>query len=503
MGAEVAPKNLIPPPNTTRTHQLLMTISIAITICVMLVIGATLWTARNDARIKAEREAANLLAISATHIESQIQLCRFALGLAAQALNDIEFSAISAEARQRLLASIAGGVEGLGALLVLDANGDIAADAASSVPRRGNFADREYFSVHREMVGDTIYISQPYESRLRQGDPSIVLSRRLTNKAGQFAGVVLIAFRLETIRSLFAELDIGNRGVVTLLNRNGKILVREPSSNGKGDVGTDLAGSPNVARMEAAGAGSFQAVAVLDGEERFYTFSHLASDSMLLTVGLSVSDIFAGWRQRALITIGITALICAAIIALTLLLRKELNRRTLAEADLALLAVTDGLTGLANRRHFDETIGREMRRTHRTGKDLALLMIDADRFKQFNDTYGHARGDQILKLLARVLTQATRRPNDLVARYGGEEFAVILPETNPAGAMQVAETIRRQFAIEGAALMPDGKLQCTVSIGIKCVTAGTNLSPAEIIASADAALYQAKNEGRNRLVVAA
>ena len=279
--------------------------------------------------------------------------------------------------------------------------------------------------------------------------------------------------------------------------------MRQPSRNGKGDVGLDLAKSPNVQRMEAEAAGSFVGRAATDGEERFYSFTHIPQNPFLLTVGLSVSDVFQNWRQRAMITGLLTALICAAIVVLTLMLSRELNRRAIAEADLASLAITDGLTGLANRRRFEEVIQREWARTHRSGKSLALLMIDADRFKQFNYVHGHARGDQVLKLLARVIEQATRRAGDLGARYGGEEFAVVLPEMDTAGAMHVAETIRNEFTKAGTKFMSDTDMACTVSIGVKCMAPGGNESVEQFVASADAALYQAKREGRDRTVLGA
>ncbi len=503
MGPKITPGDDAPYVPTSRLGRVLVAGSLATSLLVMLVIGATLWMARTDAEDKALRAAANLLAASAAHIESQMQLYKFSLGLAAQALNDPELSNLSSEAEHRLLASITRGIGSIGSLLVLDANGDIVADAASSISRRGNFADREYFQIHRDNVLAGTYISEPFESRLRDGDPSIALSRRLTDSRGAFNGVVVIAVRLASFQNLFAAMNIGDKGIVTLLTTEGNVLMRQPSLNGKGDIGMDLAKSPNFKRMKMEGSGSFIGTATADGEERFYTFTHIPQNPLLLTVGLSVREMFANWWQRAMITGVLTALICAAIIALAMLLRRELIRRAIAEADLALLAVTDGLTGLANRRRFEEVVQREWARTHRSGKSLALLMIDADRFKQFNDTYGHARGDEVLKLLARVIEQAARRPSDLGARYGGEEFAVVLPEMDTAGAMHVAETIRKEFAKAGTLLMLGSKLECTVSIGVKCMAPGGKESVEDFVASADAALYQAKREGRNRAVLGA
>lgn len=466
------------------------------------IIGVTLWTARVDAQAKALREASNLVEATTGHIASYLHLCAFALDIAAKALSDPEQPLVSAEARSRMLATVANGVESIGSLVVMDRDGNIIADAASSVARRGNFADREYFKVHRDTPSDVMFMSQPYTSRLRNNSPSIALSRRLTDRDGAFNGVVVIAIRLAYFQQLFAKVNVGSQGIVTLFNTEGKVLVRHPSRNADGDAGLDLSASPNVERMIAEGAGSFRARATIDRENRFYAFDRVPKASLVLTVGLSENEIFANWWKRAILTALITVLICAAGIGLAIMLKRELTRRALAEADLAFLAITDGLTGLANRRRFDEVIQREWRRTKRVSKPLALLMIDADRFKQFNDTYGHARGDEVLKLLALVIRRVAQRPGDLAARYGGEEFAVVLPDTDGPGAMRVAESIRSQFFTEGLTFVPGVPLPCTVSIGVKSIIPGSNASVDDLLTAADTALYEAKRAGRNRVSLA-
>jgi diguanylate cyclase (GGDEF)-like protein len=167
------------------------------------------------------------------------------------------------------------------------------------------------------------------------------------------------------------------------------------------------------------------------------------------------------------------------------------------------LSYQDGLTGIANRRHFDEAIEREWRRARRLGSAVSLIMIDVDGFKALNDAYGHQFGDECLMLLARVFRDALKRPGDLVARYGGEEFAVLLPDTAPQGAGEIAEEIRAK--VEAMKLTFNGltsEAVVTISLGVVTRYPTGALFIGALISAADEALYWAKQDGRNRVVMA-
>jgi diguanylate cyclase (GGDEF)-like protein/PAS domain S-box-containing protein len=166
------------------------------------------------------------------------------------------------------------------------------------------------------------------------------------------------------------------------------------------------------------------------------------------------------------------------------------------------LVVVDALTGIANRRRFDEALATEWRRALREGDKLSLLLIDADHFKRYNDTYGHVRGDSCLKQIAEAALDVVLRPGDLVARYGGEEFAVVLPGTDEIGAKAVAEDICQ--AVRNRRLPHEGNAPgiVTVSVGCATVIPMRGKSAQDLIESADQALYRAKGRGRNRVVVA-
>jgi diguanylate cyclase (GGDEF)-like protein len=162
------------------------------------------------------------------------------------------------------------------------------------------------------------------------------------------------------------------------------------------------------------------------------------------------------------------------------------------------LAVTDALTGLYNRRRFEDVLKREFAVTKRYDTPLSCLMIDVDHFKSINDTHGHDAGDIVLREIAQRLSQRLREV-DLAARYGGEEFAILLPQTNKEGAVIVAERImerirREEFDFEGTSLC------VTVSIGVAGNADIVGKSPESLVKAADAALYQAKEQGRNRVV---
>ncbi len=175
-----------------------------------------------------------------------------------------------------------------------------------------------------------------------------------------------------------------------------------------------------------------------------------------------------------------------------------------ARDELEKLATTDGLTGLANRRRLDEVLDIECRRAMRDRAPLSFLLLDIDRFKRFNDTYGHQVGDTCLVAVADALRTALRRPADVAARYGGEELAVVLPSTDSAGAATLARVIRS--AVEDLSIPHSGNSESgavvTVSIGVATIDRpAAAYSPAALIGAADLALYDAKNSGRNRVAV--
>ena len=172
-----------------------------------------------------------------------------------------------------------------------------------------------------------------------------------------------------------------------------------------------------------------------------------------------------------------------------------------ANRELERLANLDGLTQLANRRHFDHCLEREWMRLYRERGPIALILADVDQFKAYNDNYGHQAGDDCLRRIAQVITEHAGRPADLAARYGGEEFALILPNTSASGAHHLAETLRGAvMALEIAHRGSSVAKVVTLSVGVTAARPHSPMTPADLIAQADAALYNAKQGGRNQVM---
>jgi len=173
-----------------------------------------------------------------------------------------------------------------------------------------------------------------------------------------------------------------------------------------------------------------------------------------------------------------------------------------ANAQLSELSIRDGLTGLFNRRHFDHAFQSELDRAMRTGEPLSVLFMDIDKFKLLNDTYGHSSGDDCLRAVGRVLGDTVRRPNDMVARFGGEEFVVLLPATESVDALQIANAINKavralEIPNQGSEVGP----YVTASLGAYTRQPDGYRTTAQILEAVDTALYRAKKEGRNRVIV--
>ena len=180
---------------------------------------------------------------------------------------------------------------------------------------------------------------------------------------------------------------------------------------------------------------------------------------------------------------------------------EDITERKKAQEQLKLIAFMDGLTGIANRRHFDDTLDLEWRRAMRSAKPISLIIADVDCFKNFNDTYGHLAGDSCLQKIARTIRDSLRRAGNFAARYGGEEFAVILPDTDAEEAYLFAESLREKIEnLNIEHTNSTASKNVTASMGVSSTVPKKDSPHDKLISLADKALYKAKQEGRNRVV---
>ncbi len=474
--------------------------SVIAVVMLLLIIILLLSRERREANENAARAASNIVRLIDADVLRNAELYDTSLQGMISAWQHPGLMNISPELRHLVLFDRFTSARFKGDLLLLDQDGYILADSTSIEPRTENLSDRPHFHKHAKDPSPDMQVDGPFKTRWGFKDWCISFSRRMSAPDGSFQGIASGAMRLVYFKQLFLTLDIGPDSNINLFNTNGLLLARHPELDGQDLIGKDLSQSPNFQRILREGSGSFISVSSLDKKQRLYTFSHVGTLPLIVVVGQSVNEVYAIWRRNALL-VGLAAgVLCLGIFGLAMLLRREWGRRRHAETELKVRAETDALTGLANRRKLDEVFRAEWLRAMRSGRPLAVLMIDVDHFKAFNERHGHHGGDEVLRNVAMAIARHLRRPSDFVARYGGEEFVVALPETDIAGARLIAETIR-----QGVQALPayGGDTQpVTVSIGIACKVVNREVLLRDLLDAADKALYQAKDLGRNRVEAA-
>lgn len=486
-------------PFSIRSERVLVLASSLVVIAILSIVTFLLIREYAAAQQAATRSATNIVQLIDADVLRNVELYDLSLqGLVAAAQRN-DLKDVSPTIRHLALFDRATAAPYKGDILLLDKRGNVVADSASIEPRKGNYADREYFQSHVQNPSPGMMISRPFRSRSAAQDWRISFSYRLNDEQGEFLGVAEAAMRLNYFNQLFKSLNIGHGGTVNLVSSDGFLLAQEPPL-AEDLIGKDFSNRPNFMRILREGNGSFTSVSGQDQKPRLYTFSQVGDLPLIVVVALSSDEVFASWKRTALLVSGATGALCIGLLWLTWLLRHELRRRHHAERELAQLASIDSLTGLANRRTLDEMLQQEWLRAQRSGQPLSVMMIDADHFKAFNDRHGHPSGDEALRTLAHLIGRHVRRPADLAARYGGEEFAVVLPETTTAGAFSMAQNIRE--TVEQLPPFIPGAAPMTVSIGIATWAQGPYGELEQLMFAADKALYQAKASGRNRVVCA-
>jgi diguanylate cyclase (GGDEF)-like protein len=413
------------------------------------------------------------------------------------------------------LAEIVRSTPGISGVLVFGPKGDwrITWMPPTAESLSTNNSDREYFRWHAAHPDRTTRIGKPIISR-SIGKYVIPLTRRIDNPDGSFAGVALVIQDLDFFGKFYDSFDVGQSGTIILAGDDGTLYYRRPFSTAV--IGTDISNGPVLTAARAVGpVGTRMMRARLDGIVRLYSYRHLEGFPLVVASAMSRDEILADWRRQAAITgtVGVLAVLLLAWAGFRMVrqirVRDQLERQLRAAGEslqrhntsLQSLADSDGLTGLANRRLFEASLAREYERARRSGNAFSVILADVDHFKKFNDRYGHVAGDDCLRRVAAAVGAGPRRPPDLAARYGGEEFAVILPDTDLAGAIAVAEKIRLGVAALDIEHADSAYGHVSASLGVysgRPIDAARN-DPMAWIEAADLQLYEAKSAGRNRI----
>ncbi|MGC4012686.1 MAG: diguanylate cyclase [Pseudomonas sp.] len=458
--------------------------------------GLSLWAIlemRHDALEVASANGHNIALLVQRDIQRNLDLYDMTLEAVVHAHAQPEVRALPGLVRDSLLKDYTAPTRGMGSVFITNADGVATFSFGKEIPPRMDLSGREYFQAQRLAQGNALFISHPYIPYSSNARSSIALSRRLERADGSFAGVVGANLELNYFHDLFSGLNLGEGGMVSLHMRDGTLLARWPDSPPAGTLADALA------RYLASGEENFFE-AGSDGVRRWHDFRPVEGYPLVFSVALPAAEIYEDWYWRGGL-IGLLGLaLDIAVLGLALIALRHLHQRDRQEAELREAASTDPLTGLNNRRTFDLRAAHEWSRYQRSGAALSVMLMDIDKFKAYNDHYGHPAGDAALKTVAGVIGEWTRRPADCAARFGGEEFVVLLGDSEEADALALAEQIRSSLQ---ALAIPHqyGPLgMVTLSIGVASTSHFSPADWAELLQSADSALYQAKNGGRNRVV---
>jgi len=413
------------------------------------------------------------------------------------------FGAATSSRMHDYLRATAASVEQIQGLFVYDKNGNWAATSLSHMPANANNADREYFLFHKSIDSALPHIGQAIRSRTT-GDWIIPISRRVNDSAGNFAGVVLATIELAYFDRFFERFDIGTKGVITLAMADGTVLARRPTmDNVRGASIADGELFRKYLKERYEGTATVQSV--LDHEIRLYGYKRLDRYPLVVLAGVSEHEVLDEWRQYAWRSLAIIVCVVVANLLFGVLLFQQIRFGLNAESQLRIashslekLALQDSLTGLANRRHFQEILGLEFANGQPNLHPLSLIMIDIDFFKSYNDNYGHVAGDKCIVAVAECIRGNLNRTGDLAVRYGGEEMAVFLPYSEAHGAYLLAEKIRQAVLTRGIEHQGNPSGIVSISLGVYGCQAQECPTMEAFVERADAALYVAKHEGRNR-----
>lgn len=470
--------------------------------------GWQAWKARTAQLQDTETTITNMARALAQHGDDTLKAADLILSGVIELMHSEGLTASMKPRLHQLLKSRVQELPQLAGLFVLNAEGNALVDS-NEVLFSANAGDRNYFQYHRDHTDPGPYVGPLV--RNPAGAWRLTVSRRVNNADGSFGGVVLAAIDIDYFRNFYSTFRIGNNGLIILGLNNGTLLVRRPFFDKY--VGSDLRKVPIFRDYVTKNHdGTHTAPSTVDGKDRINAYRHFNQFPMFIAIALSKEEVLDGWLDD---TLHHTAGILILILILAVLgnwLLKQIKLRLETEAQLMIardnldqlnrhlqnLALEDGLTGLANRRHFDIALSEEFARALRNKESIALIMIDVDWFKQYNDIYGHRAGDECLRRITTLIKAIPQRTGDLAARYGGEEIAVLLPQSSLESAAVIAERLCSDIVALDIHHAASPLTIVTISAGVAVMRPMLQSdAPEQLVENADRALYIAKAKGRN------
>lgn len=453
----------------------------------------------------------NLAKAVSQHVEGTIAIAEHIVSGIVFELERADITPTVLERMQPMLVDHVARMQSIKGLFVFDAQGRWLVHSEAFADLQRSNSDRAYFAHHRSNPSTRTLISGPIVSR-SSGEWIIPVSKRMNDADGEFAGVVLATLSVRQLNAALNEFRIGAQGTIELFDGD-QLLLRRPFR--EADMGRRDLDSQLQKIFQASRSGVTEGRSTIDGVDRIISFEHMTDHPLLVTVAVGRDEALQNWKTTSIYQSLSVVLLCVVVglsgayLVGSMRERLQAERRLRSTRDeltqvndrLAHLAQSDGLTGLANRRHFDSRLFRAFEQAQHAQRPLAVVMIDVDDFKKYNDLYGHVQGDECLQRVAGALRSAVQAPGHVVARYGGEEMVLLLPEADAADATRIAETARRAvFELQIAhAATPLGSV--SISLGVAAWIPPLDGVPVELIRAADAALYRAKLRGKNVLEI--
>lgn len=451
----------------------------------------------------------NLARAVSERIEASVAEIEHVLGTLAEQIDELPMTSSGLVGLQRVLVSSVARIDQLDELSIYDASGQPIATSDLSKSSAPASAVLPYLTLHQSNPSLTAVLHPPVRSASAVDGWTLPISLRIEDATGKFEGMALANVSIGHLYRVLERFDIGDGAI--MLTVGGHHLVRRPFL--AAEVGKPVAPVPGVQEHHSSGSGDTKSP--VDGVDRLFSFEDTRSYPIRVVIASSKSEVLWSWLlASSLQTLWVVAL-CVVLkrgsdhAQRALQNRQEAERNlrkahaSLADANnrLQTLAQFDELTALPNRRYFDRRFTRVFKSAWRERQPLALVMVDIDFFKTFNDRYGHPAGDRCLATVAAALKSAISRPRDFIARYGGEEMVILLPGSDADGAATVAEAARQAVldANIGHTTNPEGKV--TISLGVAAFVPRPGRTAEELLQLADDALYEAKRAGRNRVAV--